>query len=284
MKQLLNWKVSVDHTKFTQVQGHKSYQYYCKLWGNETQGFLFVCLSHLGEYHQKFLNEFFKPNIDDKLFTAICLDYAGHGLSTGTRGDFTDFEDYQQALFDVLNKYSDRKIILFGHGLGAMLALSFNQRFSHHLQNIHGVILLDAFSNYGQLINPWQKYFNKSLQKLSPKMKYYPLNFWLNNFKKTDEFDPFCNPQVSMNAVHMALNLKNKMVQDAYFIQCPILHLMSYECQDYDYKMHEIFKKSLKSDRLKEVQLGLSNREKYNIEHVLEIRNIMFNWINQCTK
>ncbi|MBD3351626.1 MAG: alpha/beta fold hydrolase, partial [Candidatus Lokiarchaeota archaeon] len=90
------------------------------------------------------------------------LDYRGHGLSDGTRGDYKSRRQMAQDLIDAVDfvkkGLNHKKLILFGHSLGvaaAILALH------HKLDDIMGVILFSAARRFRPEVYPSLNFMEK---------------------------------------------------------------------------------------------------------------------------
>lgn len=108
------------------------------------------------------------------------FDLRGHGLSTGTRGHIQSWDDYlidlAQVVKFVISLEGDRPLFLFGHSMGALIALDYATRFPNGLTGlmINGVPLRP-----GVVASPSMILLAKLVSKVVPRFS-LPLNIKLD--------------------------------------------------------------------------------------------------------
>jgi len=77
------------------------------------------------------------------------MDFMGHGLSSGTRGHFDDFDnlvDDVMFMLSHLEKQKDEQWILLGHGLGGVTILDLMGQYQHLVSPLVDKIILSNFT------------------------------------------------------------------------------------------------------------------------------------------
>jgi lysophospholipase len=100
------------------------------------------------------------------------VDLRGHGRSSGIRGHVEHFSDYHydvDALIEaVRSRASDRPIALFGHSMGALLAIDW--MIAGGQKKVAGVALSSPFLGVALPVSPVKIAMGKAMSRLLPKL------------------------------------------------------------------------------------------------------------------
>jgi acylglycerol lipase len=122
---------------------------------------------HIGRYqwHAEYLVE--------RGYAVYGLDHRGHGKSDGLQAYFDTFDhpvnDLKQA-FDQIEK-ADKKVFIWGHSMGSLIALSFALR---HQRELAGLILSGTAVNADETIPPPLALLGRTLNRFIPRTPLAP--------------------------------------------------------------------------------------------------------------
>jgi len=148
-------------------KGHNLF-YQCWLPDKKPKAVLLV-VPGLAEHSGRYTNlvNYFVP----RAYTVCGLDTQGHGKSEGPRcyiDRFSDYIDDIKIFFDIVHrKYSDRKIFMVGHSMGATIALAYAVQ---HQRDLAGLIISGVGLKPGSSISPVLKRVVRVISFLFPKM------------------------------------------------------------------------------------------------------------------
>lgn len=199
-----------------------------------------VFLFHdITSYHGRFhhLTSWFQNNYPSVSF--VMMDFAGHGLSTGTRGHFEDFnhlvEDMSFVFKNMTKGHNDRWIVL-GHGMGAMGLLDLINRFDESLkQKVDQLILSNFILNFSSPLFLFEKkiadkfLINSFLINQSRPLSIYHAREMLSSHE--DQVNYLKDPLIIKTPTFQSLKALNEKVktlfQESYFLDKPTLLLSS---------------------------------------------------------
>ena len=152
---------------------------FCQSWSPDTQSKAILVIVHgLGDHSGRYRHyvDYFVP----RGYAVYGVDLRGYGRSGGRRGHVNRFGEYVD---DVRQVYSlarqsapDAKLILLGHSLGALIALTYALR---HPDGLAGVISSGTGMRDALDVPGWLRSMTGTLAKIAPKVA-------LNNGVKTE--------------------------------------------------------------------------------------------------
>ena len=152
---------------------------FCQSWSPDTKSKAILVIAHgLGDHSGRYRHyvDYFVP----RGYAVYGVDLRGHGRSGGRRGHVDRFGEYVDDVRQVHNLVSRSepgvKVILLGHSLGALIALSYALRYPDGLAGVisSGTGMRDALDVPG-----WLRSMTGTLAKIAPKVA-------LNNGVKTE--------------------------------------------------------------------------------------------------
>lgn len=112
-------------TKYIKINNDFQLAYFEKYKPNSKVGIILIhgLAEHKGRYR------YFMKKMYDMNLSVFAIDIRGHGESSGSRGDVSDFNYYMTDLEiyikNIKNKYKDLKIALIGHSLGGLISTGY---------------------------------------------------------------------------------------------------------------------------------------------------------------
>jgi lysophospholipase len=246
-----------------------------------------VIVHDFGEYHARHreLPFYLKEKMGDDIQVSW-LDLKGHGLSSGTRGFVRDFDEYTLDLAQLLLKFKenglDKKIVLLGHGMGALICLSLIQR--HHFPQItpKGLILSNPLLRLKIDLPRWADFifdhWHESLSKL--KLPYDIDGYQIGaDIRKAGEFnaDPLVIHQISAGLYKEILKNSHALRTSSYFLDLPTMLLLGERDPLCDVEASKLFFKSMPKESS---QLNLYPHAKHDLFNEVG-RELMFEDIYQ---
>ncbi len=295
-KQLEN-NISVGHfTSTNSAPGYKSSQIYVKKYEalksnskNKVTIFLFhdICQHH-GRF-QSFIDWAREKNPE---ISFVAMDFVGHGLSSGTRGHFEKFDHLVTDVHFLLNhleKNSNDKWIVMGHGLGGLVALDLYNRFQDSAGLlIDGLILSNFILKFQTLLLQLE---DQNLFKKSGLEKFIAHSRPLRIFKSNEilsfpedilnyEQDPLVVHRPTLKSMKEIQKKITNIYQDSYFLGTPLMLIKSEHGvgtlgQEIDY-----FAKGIKKDLLTEKKYSLMRHDLYNEREKEIVFQDIMNWMN----
>jgi len=131
------------HTEFT-FRGTGGLELYGQSWSPDAPPRAVLAIVHgIGEHSGRYMNV-----VDDFVprgYAVYGFDHRGHGRSPGQRGHITRWEEYRGDVEAFLRVAGEREparpLFLWGHSLGALIALDFVM---HHPEGLRGVVVTGA--------------------------------------------------------------------------------------------------------------------------------------------
>lgn len=240
--------------------------------GNLKTIFLF---HDLASHHGRFTNlvKWFQAQYPDVSF--VLMDFAGHGLSSGTRGHIEHFNDLVDDLahvFSLLDKKENEEWIALGHGVGALGLLEHANRFNDQLNlKIDRYILSNFVLNFSSFVTNLQDKLLENASILRNVMKSTrPVEIYLPGqvLSDTNEQRRYLDdPLIVRKPTYQSLQCINEKVrrlyQDAYFLDKPTLLLKSESPYLFSNGM-DSFSKGFKKELLTEKKYSNLKHDLYN--------------------
>jgi alpha-beta hydrolase superfamily lysophospholipase len=160
------------------------------------------------------------------------MDYVGHGMSSGTRGHFDNFEVLvkdQLAFIKNISIKNDQDVIMLGHGLGGLVTVEMYNKYSHIMtKKPHKLILSNFILNLDHSILNVKIKHSFLINKFTKSLKLINL-FDANKMSNSGDAvlanfqDPLYVHRPTLNAI-VEINTKAKLIyQEAYFLDIPIM-------------------------------------------------------------
>ena len=151
-------------------KGYKGLTLYYQFWLPDTKPKAVLLVAHgLAEHSGRYKNvvDYFVP----KGYAVYALDNRGHGKSEGTRSYVDNFNDYLvdlKTFFDMVRKDNkSTKVFLFGHSLGATIAVAYA---IEHQKELNGLIVSGASLVPSTTVSPALLAMAGVVSALAPKM------------------------------------------------------------------------------------------------------------------
>lgn len=143
---------------------------YYKTWLPEGKPKAVIAILHgVGEHLKRYKN--FVHLLVPNGYALTAFDQRGHGLSDGKRGHVDHWQVYRDDLKSFLeivrDAFADSSIFLYGHSMGALVALDYEMH--EHPQGIHGLILSGTPLEPADAAAPAQVFIAKILSGIYPK-------------------------------------------------------------------------------------------------------------------
>ena len=194
----------------------------------------------IGSYHGRFnhLLNWFQGEHPE--FNFVMMDFAGHGLSSGTRGHVTHMNDLiadVTTLLESMEKRSTEKWIMLGHGLGALVLLDLLNRVEGKVKNKIDSLILSNFmlrfeSPGFNLQNRIYEKFNQAGKESMDHfrlLEIYPSVDMLSFRREQLEYlqDPLIVHRPTLSSLRAIVQKVRHIYQDSYFLDKPTLVLES---------------------------------------------------------
>lgn len=212
--------------------------YFKKIYPKEkTKELLHLVLLHdFGEFHGSYIElvNYFSQNHPREVGITL-IDFKGHGLSSGTRSHIEHFSNFADDLKVFFEKLPYESFVL-GHGLGALAILDFIRSYENlSSKKISGLILSNPFIGMAGKFPAKIRELSGSIpKKLWSKVRvpYHMRGEYLtHDFSKQERYDdnPLINRFVSLSLLFESMKASNDIVDISYYLQHPVLALVSRE-------------------------------------------------------
>lgn len=255
------------------------------------QGTTVFLLHDLCQYHGRFVQMIEWLRIHHPTLTFMALDFVGHGLSSGTRGQFEKFEFLVRDvhnLLDYIPKKQNERWLLLGHGMGGLVALDLINRFQESAGNrIDGLILSNFILKFQSLILQMEEQiqsekniFKRILSQTRP-VRFFTGKDLLSDSLDilTYEQDPLIIHRPTLNSVKELQKKTQNIYQDSYFIDRPLLLLKSEFGNALSSDGMDYFSRGIKKELLSEKKYSLMKHDLYNERDKEIVFKDILSWI-----
>jgi alpha-beta hydrolase superfamily lysophospholipase len=254
-------------------------------------------LHDLGQHHgrfQKFIDWVMKEHPSYSIF---CIDFVGHGSSSGTRGHFEKFDDLASDVHLLFKKIlppkKDEQWVLLGHGIGGVVALDYYNRFQPEKHSyIDGIVLSNFTMNFNSPLLKASEFAKTSPSFIKNIISHTrPLHLLkgedlLSDSQELLEYkkDPLVVHRPTVNSVQEIQGKMSSLYQNSYFLEVPILVLKG-ESDPLIYQSGiEHFSKGVKKELLCQKNYSLMKHDLYNEVNKENVFNDIVEWITTYEK
>ncbi len=293
----LDQKISVSHfSSSNPTPGYNPSQIYVKkyeaLQSDVKKNVTVFLLHDIGQYHGRFQDFIDWSRKNNPGITFVAMDFVGHGLSSGTRGHFEQFDhlarDFHYFLEHYEDKTADEKWIIAGHGMGGLVALDLMNQFQDSFgHKIDGLILSNFILKFNSLLLQLeeQPFMSKSgIKKILGHSR--PLRILKGESVLTGpdsilnyEQDPLVIHRPTFNSLKEIQKKVSNIYQESYFLGKPLLIMKS----DYGDVVSsggiEYFSKGIKKELLTEKIYSLMKHDLYNEREKEKVYLDIMNWM-----
>jgi len=256
---------------------------------DENKSYTFICLHDLHSHHESF-----NPMIEKLInihndYSFLSLDFLGHGLSNGTRGQMGEFDRIAGHLDKILEKEkkNDGNVILLGDGIGASLLIGYLQKQNRYLkESLKGCVILNPKFTYGFNIPHWAKYlFNKVSKNIENiRIPLNEINQIINGYEELKHLpgdDPLIIKTIPLSVLFELENYVSTLKGIHYFLDTPLFFLLSRKENSRNLQKIEQFYKGIPSNK-KRLEYYLSTNF-YNNISLNKITEDIHNWVSNLS-
>lgn len=255
------------------------------------KGTTIFLLHDICQYHGRFVHMIEWLRTQHPSITFMALDFVGHGLSSGTRGQFEKFEylvrDFHN-LLDFIPKKKNERWIVLGHGMGGLVALDLLNRFQESAgHRIDGMILSNFILKFQSLVLQMEEQIQSEkniFKRILSQTR--PVRFFTGKDLLTDpldiltyEQDPLIIHRPTLNSVKELQRKTQNIYQDSYFIDRPLLLLKSEFGNALSSDGMDYFSKGIKKELLIEKKYSLMKHDLYNERDKEIVFKDILSWI-----
>jgi alpha-beta hydrolase superfamily lysophospholipase len=225
--------------------------------------------------------------------TITWFDLRGHGLSTGTRGHVEKFDDLCLdivTLIETLNRLELPRPILFGQGLGGLLALRLQQHHRHlFTQTPLGLIvvnpLLRVTISLPNLLESALGVFSGPLARCYIPYRIRAIDLCRDEKRaQMMDSDPLFLNRISFGLYREILESSNKVRASSYFIDAPTLVVTSEKDNVTDAETAKLFCKGLPEKRGRFLSFDMASHDLTNDPDRDKFALEVYNWINTLSE
>jgi alpha-beta hydrolase superfamily lysophospholipase len=256
-----------------------------QLWQPVGEAKAVVIICHgVGEHSGRYMN-LVKP-LNKHSYIVCGYDHLGCGKSTGKRGHIESWDDYHSGLRSCLQfvqtSLPQIPVFLYGHSMGALIALDFIQRSPQGLQ---GVILSGSPIEPAGVGTPAKELIAKLLSRVWPT---YSIDLGLNpaslsrdsQVVKAYREDPLVQRNVTVRWGAEAMSIQSHTAQRPDLIQLPVLFIHgSDDPLNLLSGVRKFFKDISYPDKQLQVYQGSLHEPHNDLEHD-QVAQDLINWLD----
>ena len=293
----LDWKNIKDRESIAHFLSAQDNQLiYIKKWHakSSTKNEKVIFLFHdLCQHHRRFEALVNWIQEKDHTISFIAMDFVGHGLSSGTRGHFDEFNFLVKDIFYLLEqeeKNENQQWFLLAHGLGGLSLLDLVNRYpTQFVEKINGLILSNFLIELGQ--KPLAKWLSGTFSNLNFASRIRLQKVFEGHEMTSDndeaiffEKDSLVVHRPTWSALDAIREKTTSVYRDAYFLDWPILVLQSGNDKYLLEKGMEFFLMGVKKNLLTEKHYSNLKHDLYNEKDKVMVFNDLLEWINTHEK
>ncbi|MBA3647940.1 MAG: alpha/beta hydrolase [Chitinophagales bacterium] len=273
---------------WTASNGKKIFAQY---WKPDTPPIALVCMVHgFGEHSGRYAHvaKFFSDNG----IAMVAYDMIGHGKSEGKRGHTPSYDFLIDQVDDLL-KQADKNFkniprFLYGHSLGANIALNYLLRRNYQERNIKGIIISSPWFRLPFDPPTFQVILGKIMMKIWPsftqssKIDTKSISSDPSEVKKYEE-DPLIHDKISPMLFFPAIDAGIFAQEQSHKIHLPMLHFHGSKDRLTSHEASIAFSKNEKYDYSFRLFEG-GFHEMHNELNKDEVMNLIVNWIKNHLK
>jgi alpha-beta hydrolase superfamily lysophospholipase len=279
----INLHESISH--FTSKQDNQ--KIYLKKWHakyDSEKEKVIILLHDIGKYHNHFrsLVKWYQERNND--FTFIALDFVGHGLSSGTRGHFDQFDNLVEDVnhfFMHEERGHEHEWYVIADGVGGLVLLDLINKYPEQFSSkINGIIL----SNFIFEFEDYQigKWLNWRVPRL---ISHFQIEFKTHNHNlSSKKNDSLIVPKLTLISKEEIKHKLKLVYRDAYFLDWPILVLTSGDGDKNSINKLSFFLRGIKKNLLKEKHYSNLTSDLYNDQQRELAFHDLEEWINTHEK
>ena len=240
---------------------------HAQYWKPQTVKSVIVLIYGMGEHKLRFENSVIKHLVNSGC-AVVAFDLYGHGSSEGKRGHCPNYN----ALFDAVEKviekskviFPDKRILLYGHSLGANIAINYTLKRKH---NLKGVIASSPFLRLAFQPPKWKVQLGKIMLNIYPSITLpseidaSAISRDLNEVKRYAE-DPLIHGKISPMYLFPIVDAGEWAIKNANKLKTPMLVLHGTDDKLIDHKGSIEF-----CDNSKYTQLELFEKGYHELHH-----------------
>ncbi len=291
--------ISVGHfNSVDSIPGFNCSQVYVKkieaIDKNPEKAVTLFLLHDIGQYHGRFQSFIEWMRQRNPYVTFVCMDFVGHGLSSGTRGHFEQFDSLVNDFHYLLEQFyktkeNGERWILLGHGMGGLVALDLMNRFQDSVEDkVDGLILSNfilKFSSFLLRTDNISFFENGGISKILSHSR--PLRIYrgheilscpqaILNYEK----DPMVIHRPTLNSIKEIQKRMVNVYHDSYFLSKPLMLIKSESGANLLSNGMDYFSRGIKKGLLMEKKYSLMKHDLYNEREKESVFEDIMNWMN----
>lgn len=292
-KNLINYKISSKGSLSTgsfPSSCRKEKIYYKSFTPENAADRRIVFVHDLFDHHGRYTN--IVEELNGRLswpFSFSFIDLKGHGLSSGVRSSVNSFHELSSDLNYFLTEViKDEKIILIGHGLGALVVLDLFQNFAQTFsEKVIGVVLTNPLIKIKKELPNINSVLRKMPSIEATKKIHVPFYFSGKELTQCEvkalsyDSDPLVNHFMSYSFFCELLTKAKELRQASYFIDFKTLLLLSWKDPICDHDMTSLFARGADKEIFTVKEFGEFKHDLFNDLHNEKVFDAIADWVKK---